>query len=325
MLQQTQVDTVIPYFNKWLTVFPCITSLSKASEQDILAVWEGLGYYSRARNIKKCADILVSQYSGEIPSDPVLLQKLHGIGHYSAGAIASIAFNQDAIALDGNIKRVYARLMNLALPVNSREGKKVLTNFAREQLPVGFAGEYNQALMDLGATVCVPANPKCDICPLSEFCQSYSNNTQQERPIKQVKQKIPHHTVTAAVIIRDRMVLIAKRPADGLLGGLWEFPGGKLQQDDLDLQACLRREIREELGAKITVGEPYGVYKHAYTHFRITLHAFLCVLVDETLPKAIQPEQILWVEPDSLGDFPMGKVDRQIASRIREFGFEPSK
>ncbi|MCJ7693790.1 MAG: A/G-specific adenine glycosylase [Anaerolineaceae bacterium] len=325
MLQQTQVDTVIPYFNRWLTAFPGIEALAEGSEQDILAVWEGLGYYSRARNIKKCADILMSQFKGKIPSDPVLLQKLPGIGHYTAGAIASIAFNQEAIALDGNIKRVYARLMDLALLVDSRDGKKALTDFAWVQLPAGNAGEFNQALMDLGATVCVPANPKCHICPLSECCQSFFNNTQQERPIKKIRQKIPHYTVTAAVIVRNGMLLIAKRPVDGLLGGLWEFPGGKLQPEDVDLQACLKREIREELGAQIIVGKPYGVYKHAYTHFKITLHAFLCSLSDGSHPEAIQPEQVLWVHPDSLGEFPMGKVDRQIASRIKELGFEPAR
>jgi len=316
MLQQTQVDTVIPYFKKWILIFPKVKTLADASEQDILAVWEGLGYYSRARNIKKCADILLAQYNANIPSDPVLLQKLPGIGHYTAGAIASIAFNLDAIALDGNIKRVYARVMNLAVPVDSREGKKALEEFAVNQQPSGKAGDYNQALMDLGASICLPARPKCLLCPVQQFCLAFERGVQEQRPVIPEKKPIPHYVVTAAILQRDQQFLLAQRPANGLLGGLWEFPGGK-QEAGETLTGTLEREIMEELGSTISVEKHFGEYQHAYTHFRVTLHAFLCSLI-EGEPQPIEASQLAWVSLKQLPEYPMGKIDRMIADQLKK-------
>jgi A/G-specific adenine glycosylase len=171
--------------------------------------------------------------------------------------------------------------------------------------------------MDLGAMVCTPRAPDCPHCPLNEFCQARALGLQEQRPVVQAKPKIPHHTVTAAVIRGEGQVLIAQRPAQGLLGGLWEFPGGKLQPGE-DLAACLRREICEELGVEITVKDRLGVYKHAYTHFRVTLHAFFCTLINGEQPKPIQVSDLRWVRLDKLADYPMGKIDRQIATDLQE-------
>ncbi len=316
MLQQTQVDTVMPYYERWMARFPDLPTLAAASEQDVLNCWEGLGYYSRARNLHKAACMLVDSYGAIFPTEVNELRMLPGIGRYTAGAIASIAFGRDEPALDGNIRRVYARLFNLEVSLGTTEAESRLWLIAQEQLPQGRAGDFNQALMDLGASICTPQNPRCLLCPLSELCQARGLGLQQERPVRKQKPKVPHYTVTAAVISRDGRVLIAKRPAKGLLGGMWEFPGGKLQEDDADLQACLVREIREELAADIQVGAPFGVYRHAYTHFKITLHAFLCELLDGQQPQALQHASIHWIRLNALEDFPMGKVDRQIATRL---------
>ena len=319
MLQQTRVETVIPYYLRWIERFPSIQALAAASEQEVLSAWEGLGYYSRARNLHHAAQVMMEKFSGQLPNDMHTLQQLPGIGRYTAAAIASIAFGRDEPALDGNIRRVLARLFDVSLPARSPAGEKRLWELASAICLPGRAGDYNQALMDLGATICTPRSPACPRCPLSELCQARLLGVQEERPVMEPKPPIPHYTVAAAVIQKEgslpgENVLLARRPSHGLLGGLWEFPGGKLQ-DGEDLPACLKREICEELGVDISVGEPFGIYRHAYTHFRVTLHAFLCTL-SAGAPQALEASELRWVKPAELGTFPMGKIDRQIASRL---------
>jgi A/G-specific adenine glycosylase len=314
MLQQTRVETVIPYFERWMERFPSIADLAAASEQEVLSVWEGLGYYSRARNLHKAAMIVMEEYGGELPSDLKALHSLPGIGRYTVGAIASMAFGQDAATLDANLRRVFARVFNMAQAADSTAGEDILWKLAETHLPKGQAGDYNQALMDLGATICQSKKPRCLLCPLSGLCQAYQLGIQEQLPVLKPKAEVPHYTVTAAVIQRNGKVLLAKRPSKGLLGGMWEFPGGKIEKDET-LEDCLKREIREELDVSIQVGESFGVYQHAYTHFRITLHAFLCKL-SEGEPKPIDAAELAWVSPSILQQYPMGKVDRQIARTL---------
>lgn len=314
MLQQTQVETVIPYFQRWMVRFPDIKSLARASLQEVLSEWEGLGYYSRARNLHRAARILMAENNGRLPDETKALRQLPGIGRYTAAAIASMAFGKDEAALDGNIRRVLARVFDVQLPAGSNAGERRFWELAKENLPPGRAGDYNQAMMDLGATICTPRQPDCENCPLMNLCKAYELGLQEQRPVKKPKPRLPHHTVTAAVIQRNGNVLIAQRPQNGLLGGLWEFPGGKLKAGE-DLPSALRREILEELGVEITVGGPLGVYRHAYTHFRVTLHAFQCRL-DSGKPRALEHMQIKWIPVQDLSDFPMGKLDRQIANRL---------
>jgi A/G-specific adenine glycosylase len=297
--------------------FPNIEILANSPLQEVLAAWEGLGYYSRARNLHRAARMVVADHDGELPRDLSALRKLPGIGRYTAAAIASIAFGQDVATLDGNLRRVFARLFDVATPADTPAGEEILWSLAGENLPPGRAGDYNQALMDLGATVCLPKNPRCPRCPLADPCQARAAGTQEQRPVMKPKKEVPHYTVAAAVLQRDGKVLLAQRPAAGLLGGMWEFPGGKTEAGE-SLADCLRREIREELGAEIEVGEPFGVYRHAYTHFRITLHAFLCALINGE-PAPLDAAALAWVVPGELGDYPMGKVDRQIAFRLAQF------
>ncbi|MCE5208110.1 MAG: A/G-specific adenine glycosylase [Chloroflexi bacterium] len=314
MLQQTRVDTVIPYFQRWMSRFPDLASLAAASEEEVLRQWEGLGYYSRARNLHKTAKIITKDYDGKFPAGRVVLQKLPGIGRYTAGAIASIAFGQDEAALDGNVRRVLARIFNVSLPARSCEAETLFWDLAGRLIPPGKAGQFNQAVMDLGATICTPRNPNCPACPVSSLCEANQLGIQEQRPVLETRQSIPHLIVTAGVIQRDGYVFLARRPPNGLLGGMWEFPGGKCEPGE-GLPGCLKRELWEELGVEVQVGEAFGVYEHAYTHFSVTLHAFLCRL-EKGEPQAFEASEIRWVRPEDLASLPMGKLDRQISRRI---------
>ncbi len=314
MLQQTRVETVIPYFNRWMEHFPSIAHLASAEEQEVLAFWEGLGYYSRARNLHKAAQVVVKNHAGKLPGDLVSLGRLPGIGRYTAAAIASMAFGLDAATLDGNVKRVFSRLFDVGEAVDSPDGEKRLWRLVEKHLPAGKAGDFNQALMDLGSGICLPKAPRCLLCPLREQCLACARGVQEFRPVRKPRKEIPHFVVTAAVICRDGKILLAKRPSSGLLGGLWEFPGGKVEQGE-SLTEALQREIHEELGVELLVGEAFGVYQHAYTHFRITLHAFLCTLSGGE-PMPLEADALTWVASGELVNYPMGKVDRLIAHRM---------
>jgi A/G-specific adenine glycosylase len=322
MLQQTRVDTVIPYFERWLTLFPDIVSLAQADQQSVLAAWEGLGYYSRARSLHKGAQSVVEHYAGVLPHHREELERIPGIGPYTAGAIASIAFGLDEAALDGNIRRVYARVFAIETPLKEKTTEAILWAIALRELPSGRAGDYNQALMDLGATICSPHNPLCPTCPIEDLCAARKRGLETTLPVIKAKVPIPHTIVTAGVLRRSTQidgknlieVLICQRPESGLLGGMWEFPGGK--QEELEtLQECLHRELKEELGVDAEVLSPFGVYNHAYTHFKVTLHAFTCKM-DGREPLPLVASQIRWTPISELTDYPMGKIDRQIARRL---------
>ncbi len=319
MLQQTRVETVIPYFERWMQLFPDIPALAAASQQDVLKAWEGLGYYSRARSLHRAAQQVCELYGGKLPTDVAQLRSLSGIGRYTAGAIASIAFGKDEPALDGNIRRVLSRIYNVTEPAASPAGQARLWELAGSLLPAGHAGDFNQALMDLGSAVCTPRRPLCSTCPVEEFCQARQLGLQEERPVTLPKAPIPHYTVTAAVLARDGMVLLGRRPQKGLLGGLWEFPGGKCLPDE-PLDVCLRREIEEELGIRVEVGGHLGLYRHAYTHYRVTLHAFACQPApgEQRQPQPLHASELAWVTLADLERYPMGKIDRQISLRLAE-------
>ncbi len=314
MLQQTRVETVAPYYLRWMARFPTLAALAAATQQEVLACWEGLGYYSRARNLHAAARILTESHGGRLPPDLKELQKLPGIGPYTAAAIASIAFGIDAPAIDGNLRRVFARLYDVGAPLGSSEAERKIAEGAAENMPPGAAGEYNQALMDLGATICTPTSPACERCPVEAFCLARANNRQEDRPVRKKRKTVPHKLVAAAVIRRGGRVLIAQRPPEGLLGGLWEFPGGKLEPGE-SLDAALRRELKEELGVEVEVGPPFGNYRHAYTHFRVTLHAFLC-RITAGVPQPLESQALSWAAVEDLPEFPMGKIDRKIASQL---------
>ena len=312
MLQQTRVETVIPYFEKWMRLFPSIHALASASEHEVLNAWEGLGYYSRARNLHKAAKIAAEEYNGRLPRDLDALRKLPGIGRYTLGAIASIAFGMDVPALDGNIKRVYSRVFDISEPVDSTVGEKILWQLAEVHLPRGKAGDYNQALMDLGATICLPKNPRCLICPLMKICKARINGTQNQRPVMKPKKVVPEYIHAAGVIIKRAHVLLAQRPSQGLLAGMWEFPNGRVNGDPAGglakaLKAGYNLNLRTKRNKKVLT-----TVQHAYTHFKVTVHAFQCEL--QSMP---ENGSLKWVSLKELDDYPMGKIDRQIANMIK--------
>jgi A/G-specific adenine glycosylase len=317
MLQQTRVDTVIPYYQRWMQRFPEVVDLAEASLHEVLVMWEGLGYYQRGRNLHRAASIILTEYGGELPHDLNNLKKLPGIGEYTAGAIASIAFGMDIPVLDGNIRRVLARIYNITEPVKSPQVENRLLDLAMADLPKRRAGVYNQALMDLGALICTPRNPSCQSCPINHLCRAYQLGIQAQLPIKLPKLKIPHRNATAAIIFRDDQVLITQRPNKGLLGGLWEFPGGK-QLPKEDMKSCLYREIHEEIGIEIAIGDLIGIYQHAYTHYRVTLHAYCCHIVSIEKPQPLRVQDLRWVNISKLDEYPMGKLDRSIATQIQQ-------
>lgn len=314
MLQQTRVESVIPYYTRWLNSFPTIQSLAEADQDEILKHWEGLGYYSRALNLHKAARVVISEFGGYLPDNPNKLQSLPGIGRYTAGAISSIAFNIPAPIVDGNIRRLFTRYFNINTPIHTSKTEKTLWQIAEDLIPAQQPGNFNQALMELGSLVCKPKNPDCLNCPLKSDCQANIHNLQASLPVRKAKAPLPHLQVTAAVIQKNEKFLLAKRPPEGLLGGMWEFPGGK-QEPRETLPQTLIREIQEELGVKIIVGNLIGEYLHAYTHYKISLFAFSCQLVTDQLQLNFHTD-IAWVPLSDLKNYPMGKLDRLISSRL---------
>ena len=329
MLQQTRVEAVIAYYERWMARFPTVEALAAADLQEVLKTWEGLGYYARARNLHRAAQMIVTEYGGIFPQDRRAWLALPGIGEYTVGAILSIAYNQPEPLLDGNVKRVLARLLDLDQPIDQPPVLRRLWQEARsvvEAAEGGSAGACNEGIMELGALICTPQNPRCLLCPLQDLCAAAAHGTQADRPVMPARKRTPHYDVAAGVIWQGEPyaspLLLAQRPHKGLLGGLWEFPGGKLEPNDTDLPACLRREIAEELGIVIEVGELVTVVPHAYTHFRITLHAMHARCVSGE-PQAIGCADWRWVSLDEVEQYPLAVTDRKIlAALVKERGKE---
>lgn len=316
MLQQTQIATVIPYYRRFLEKYPTVQALAAAPLDEVLKLWEGLGYYSRARNLHRTACIITETYGGVFPCTVDKLLTLPGIGRYTAGAIASICCDVRAPVLDGNVIRVFSRLLDITDDVTASSTQKRLWQIAEASLPETRPGDYNQALMELGQIICTPRTPSCQTCPVQSLCKAFQHGTQSARPVKKKKAPIPHYDVAAGIIRDNRgRLLIAQRPADGLLGGLWEFPGGK-QEAGETLPETLQRELREELAIEVEVGALFVRVKHAFTHFKITLHAYECrytgATPPHTEPQPIGAQAFAWVMPEALRQYSFGKADREI-------------
>jgi len=313
MLQQTQVDTVIPYYQRWLARFPTLAALAAAPLNDVLAAWEGLGYYSRARNLQRAAQIVTAEHSGAVPHTLPELQALPGIGRYTAGAIASIAFGVDAPVLDGNVKRVLARAFDVQVDVKSPAGVAQLWALAESLVPRGRAGDYNQALMDLGATVCTPRAPACERCPVQALCVARQLGVQLERPVMPAPRARPERIYAAGVVHKAGRVLLGQRPADELLGGLWAFPAAECRAAET-YEAALARAVRDEWGLEVSVGVRTQILHHGFTHFKLTLHVYDCRWRAGRVKPGATPRR--WVRPAQLEAYPMGKTDRQIAQAL---------
>lgn len=314
MLQQTQVQTVIPYYNRWLEAFPTADALAQAPLSRVLKQWEGLGYYSRARNLHALAKVVKKNYAGRIPHAYDELLALPGIGRYTAGAVLSIAFDQDYPVVDGNVMRVLSRHFAIRDDITETSTQKRLWDLTTRMVPKGQAGDYNQALMELGATLCVPKSPACPRCPMQKDCQARIQGIQESLPVKKKKQATPHFHIGAGVIWKKDKILISQRPMKGLLGGLWEFPGGKKETGEA-IQETVRREIKEELGVDVRVGKKIAEVDHAYSHFKITLHAHHCHYL-RGKPQTLGVQAWRWVSPEDLKRFAFPKANQPIIATL---------
>jgi A/G-specific adenine glycosylase len=295
--------------------FPTIQALARAELGDVLKAWEGLGYYARGRNLHRAAQIIIEEHGGRLPDSREALLALPGIGPYTVGAILSLAFAQDAAVLDGNVRRVLSRLYAIGDDPREAETRRRLWALAEAVIPPGRAGRFNEALMDLGAMVCTPRGPHCGVCPLDAVCEALAEGDPEGYPPRRRRAPTPHYNVAAGVIWQGERLLIAQRPLDGLLGGLWEFPGGK-QESGETLRESLQRELREELDIEVLVGDKITVVRHAFTHFRITVYAFDCRYLSKKAPKALGVRDWRWVLLGELEDYALPVVDRKIAAAV---------
>lgn len=271
MLQQTTVAAVIDYYQRFLASFPTLQSLAQASQEEVINLWAGLGYYSRARNLHAAALMIVEEYGGVFPETVDVLQQLPGIGRSTAGAISALAFDRQASILDGNVRRVLCRLCALQQAPRSTAAEKQLWYWSDTLTPAGRVHDYTQAIMDLGAMVCVPRQPNCEQCPVVDLCQAKRLGLEQQLPMKQAKKTVPTRHQVALLIESGGRYLVRRRPAEGFLGGLWEFPAVGLDEGETGGQ---KLSVLKNDFALSGVPEPLGRIKHVYSHFRLELQLF---------------------------------------------------
>mgnify|MGYP001041452307 CR=1 FL=1 len=318
MLQQTRVETVISYYERFLEAFATVADLARADQQEVLRVWEGLGYYARARNLHRAAGIVVDRFGGRLPDDPDDLRSLPGVGAYIAAAVLSIAFGKPFAVVDGNVKRVLARLLMIETPVNGPGADSVFQRQAQRLLYLPDPGAFNQALMELGALVCIPRNPACDRCPLASFCAVRQSDSVAAFPVRNKRRPVPEYAIAVGVVYKNGRVLITRRKPDGLLGGLWEFPGGKIRKGESAEAAC-QREIAEEVGLTVTVEERIARVRHAYTHFKIVMDVFCC-RYEKGKVALNGPVDFAWVLSRRLDDYPFPKANRKFIPMLHKDG-----
>lgn len=273
MLQQTQMDRGVGYYQNWMQCFPDIRSVAEASESEIIKAWEGLGYYSRARNLHKAAKQIMALHNGEFPRELSEIRALPGVGEYTAGAIASIAFEQNVPAVDANVERVFSRLLDIDTLIKNKRAKAYVRESVMNCMPKGKARFFNQALMELGALVC-SKNPACNRCPVQEFCEAFRLGVTDKRPVLNVKPGRIYVKLATGVLVHKGCVLIQKRPPVGIWADFWEFPGGTIEEGELPEQTLVR-EFKEETELLVKIEKKIAEIPFSYTRYRATMHAFL--------------------------------------------------
>lgn len=315
MLQQTQVSTVIPYYERFLERFPTVRSLAEADLDAVLALWQGLGYYARARHLHAAAREVMTRYGGRLPPEYKALRALPGIGEYTAAALMSIAFDQDYAVIDGNVRRALCRLFDYAADPTTAEGKRALQAFSEALLPKGQAGPYNQAMMELGATLCLPREPLCSDCPVQPYCLARQRGVERERPVQRARIARRERTFIAAYIARgDRLLLLRRRP-EGLLGGLWELPNTELGPGEGDAEALQR--LLQELSLGVSeIGEALGTIRHAYSHFTALVRLYRCATLGEASPAGLW-DAAAWLSADERAGYGLTGVTRKALENKR--------
>jgi len=314
MLQQTRVETVRERYRAWLERFPTLATLAEADPDEVLKAWEGLGYYARARNLHRAVREVHDDYGGRVPDDPETFRTLPGVGRYTAGAVMSIAFDRPEPVVDGNVRRVLARWNDEPAPSDRDLWKE-----AGEMVRAGDGhrpGALNQALMELGATVCTPRTPSCDVCPVSETCAAFAAGTQEERPARKSARPVPRHVIATAVVLHDGAVLLRRRPENGLLGGMWEFPGIRVEEGG-NPAGALARGLAEEWGLQLLPGDELEPISHAFTHLRVTYRPVRCALAAENFQGE---EDLVWCPVDEMDRFALPVAQRRIAALAGWFG-----
>jgi A/G-specific adenine glycosylase len=314
MLQQTQVQTALPYYRRFLKRLPSLRKLAGADPQAVLKLWEGLGYYARARNLHRAAGILVER-SGRIPDRWEDFRALPGVGDYIAAAVLSMAFGQPYAVVDGNVKRVLARLLTIGAAINQSRSHKTFQAAADRLLDRRRPGDFNQAMMELGALVCTPKAPACDRCPLMRVCAAQQGGTVASYPRRTAARAVPEVEIAVGVVFKNGRVLITRRPTEGLLGGLWEFPGGKLHEGERPEEAC-RREIKEEVHLDVSIEAPLAQVRHAYSHLRIRMHVFRCRFRAGRV-RLNGPVDYRWIQIADIDQFAFPKANHKFIPRLR--------
>jgi len=323
MLQQTQMDRGVAYFNRWIARFPDLQSVAAASEQEILKYWEGLGYYARARNLHRAAKVMAEEQGGQVPCDYGRLLALPGIGPYTAAAIASIACNQDIPVVDANVARIIARLYDLDEPVRKSRCRKRIEGLVADLLPSGRARAFNQAMMDLGGIICTPRNPSCGRCPLAEGCLARRRGTVADRPVIEGRRETILIEMATAILCDEGKVFIQQRLADDIWGGLWEFPGGRLEEGEAAEDAVVR-EYLEETGLHVAVDGHITTVIHFYTRYKVVLHCFFCRLADGARRVRLEAaQQHRWVFPEELQEYAFPAGHRKLLEHLTETGAGP--
>ncbi|MBN2310896.1 MAG: A/G-specific adenine glycosylase [Candidatus Hydrogenedentes bacterium] len=310
MLQQTRIDQGTPYFERFMAAFPTVFDLAAAPEDRVLKLWEGLGYYARARNLHRAAKGIAGERAGRFPDTAAGWRKVPGVGRYTAGAIASIAFGERAAVLDGNVIRVLTRLFDIRACADDAATRRDLWGLAERLVPVKRPGDFNQAMMELGACVCTPKAPQCAACPARALCRAHALGVEAERPVRRAKAAVPHQEAVAAAIRKNGRYLLGKRPGGGLLGGLWELPGGTVGPGESHAGA-LERILRDELGMAVRVGGLVASIDHAYSHFTVTVHVYRCAHMGGT-PSPKTHTELRWTLPGEFGRFAFPKANLKV-------------
>jgi len=310
MLQQTKVSTVLPYYEKWIKKFPTIKSLSIAKLDTLLKLWEGLGYYRRCNNFYKSIKIICNHYNGEIPSDKKIFLSLPGVGDYTASAVLSIAFNKPYPVIDGNVRRVVSRILGIKRFTKYNINR--INNFLKSIISVKNPGEFNQGMIEIGALLCKPLSPLCNKCPLNSYCYSFKRGSPESYPLKVKSKPKPHYNVVVAIIWKNKKFYIQKRSLNKMLGGLWEFPGGKISNTE-SAESGLMRIVYKECGTSLIISKKAGLIKHAYSHFTLTLNCFFCKEKNHILKES---QNRKWISKKNIKDYSFPKANHKLFQHL---------